>query len=80
MKISYDAEVDALSIMFRETTVTTKHLADGAKIVTGRCLEIDQRLERVDQQGINRIRPFAFRPFASLAKSVGKFFRFWELS
>jgi uncharacterized protein YuzE len=29
MKISYDPEVDALSITFRETTVTTKHLADG---------------------------------------------------
>ena len=29
MKISYDAEVDALSISFRETTVTTKHLAEG---------------------------------------------------
>lgn len=29
MKISYDAEVDALSIMFREATVTTKYLADG---------------------------------------------------
>jgi uncharacterized protein YuzE len=29
MKISYDAEVDALSITFRETTVTTKHLGDG---------------------------------------------------
>ena len=29
MKISYDAEVDALSIIFRETTVTTKHLAEG---------------------------------------------------
>ena len=29
MKISYDAEVDALSIVFRETTVTTKHLAEG---------------------------------------------------
>jgi uncharacterized protein YuzE len=29
MKISYDAEVDALSITFREGTVTTKHLADG---------------------------------------------------
>ncbi len=27
MKISYDAEVDALSITFRDTTVTTKHLA-----------------------------------------------------
>ena len=29
MKISYDSEVDALSIVFRETTVTTKEIADG---------------------------------------------------
>jgi uncharacterized protein YuzE len=29
MKISYDAAADALSITFRETTVTTKHLAEG---------------------------------------------------
>ena len=29
MKLSYDPEVDALSIIFRETTVTTKHLAEG---------------------------------------------------
>lgn len=29
MKITYDAEVDALYIRFRETTVTTKHLAEG---------------------------------------------------
>lgn len=29
MKISYDAEVDALSITFLETTVTTEHLAEG---------------------------------------------------
>jgi uncharacterized protein YuzE len=29
MKIVYDQEVDALSITFRETTVTTKHLAEG---------------------------------------------------
>ena len=29
MKISYDAEADALSITFRETTVTTKHLGGG---------------------------------------------------
>jgi YD repeat-containing protein len=29
MKISYDAEVDALSITFRDATVTTKHLAEG---------------------------------------------------
>ena len=29
MKITYDAEADALSIIFSETTVTTQHLADG---------------------------------------------------
>jgi len=29
MRISYDAEVDALSITFRETTVATKHMAEG---------------------------------------------------
>jgi len=29
MRISYDPEVDALSISFRETTVTTQDLADG---------------------------------------------------
>jgi uncharacterized protein YuzE len=29
MKISYDSEVAALSITFRETTVTTKHLGEG---------------------------------------------------
>lgn len=29
MKITYDAEVDALYIRFREATVTTKHLGEG---------------------------------------------------
>ena len=29
MKITYDREVDALYIRFKETTVTTKHLEDG---------------------------------------------------
>ena len=29
MKITYDPEVDALSITFRDATVTTKHLAEG---------------------------------------------------
>lgn len=29
MKIVYDAEADALHILFQETTVTTKHLAEG---------------------------------------------------
>ena len=29
MRITYDAEVDALSIIFRDTTVTTHELAEG---------------------------------------------------
>jgi uncharacterized protein YuzE len=29
MKITYDPQVDALSITFRDTTVTSKHLAEG---------------------------------------------------
>jgi len=29
MRITYDQEVDAPYIRFQETTVTTKHLADG---------------------------------------------------
>ena len=29
MKILYDPEVDALSIVFRDTTVTTEHLGPG---------------------------------------------------
>jgi len=29
MRITYDHEVDALYIRFQETTVTTKHLAEG---------------------------------------------------
>ena len=29
MRITYDSEVDALSITFRETTVTSEHIAEG---------------------------------------------------
>ena len=29
MRIRYDPEVDALSVIFRETTVTTRELAEG---------------------------------------------------
>jgi uncharacterized protein YuzE len=32
MRISYDSEVDALYIRFIETTVTTKHVAEGIAI------------------------------------------------
>lgn len=29
MRITYDSEVDALSITFRETTLTSEHIAEG---------------------------------------------------
>ncbi len=32
MRITYDKEVDALRIVFRETTVTTKELGDGIAV------------------------------------------------
>ncbi len=32
MKITYDAEVDALYIRFLETTVTTEHVAEGIAV------------------------------------------------
>lgn len=32
MKITYDSEVDALSITFRETTVTNEHIAEGISV------------------------------------------------
>jgi uncharacterized protein YuzE len=32
MRISYDPEVDALYIRFIETTVTTKHVAEGIAV------------------------------------------------
>ena len=32
MKITYDREVDALYIRFKETTVTTKQLGDGIAV------------------------------------------------
>jgi len=32
MKITYDSEVDALYIRFKEVTVTTKHVAEGIAI------------------------------------------------
>jgi len=32
MKIQYDAEVDALSIIFTKTTVTTQHITEGIAV------------------------------------------------
>ncbi len=65
MKITYDPEVDALSIVFRETTVTTKHLAEGIAAdydSEGRLagLEIldaqkrlgDETMQRVELEGV----------------------------
>ena len=53
MKITYDTEVDALYIRFKETTVTTKHIADGialdydaANRLTG--IEILNAAQRLD--------------------------------
>ena len=34
MKIAYDPAVDALSITFREITVTTMHLAEASPLIT----------------------------------------------
>ena len=53
MKISYDREIDALYILFTETTVTTKRLEDGIsldydaanRLVGIEILDASQRLE-----------------------------------
>ncbi len=57
MKITYDREVDALYIQFRETTVTTQHLAEGIAAdydaqgrLTG--LEILDATKRLDDPSI----------------------------
>jgi hypothetical protein len=34
MKITYDQQVDALYIRFKETTVTTQHLAEELRLTT----------------------------------------------
>lgn len=52
MKIRYDAEVDALSIIFRETTVTTAELAEG---ITA---EYDSRGEIVGLEVLDAARRF----------------------
>jgi uncharacterized protein YuzE len=58
MKIAYDPEVDALSITFRETTVTTKHLDEGIASdfdADGRLagIEILDAMERVGGIGMS---------------------------
>ena len=53
MKVSFDREVDALSIRFKETTVTTKHLDDGIALdydAVGRLADIEilDAMKRLD--------------------------------
>ena len=59
MRITYDAEVDALYIRFIETTVTTEHLAEGIAAdydAEGRLagIEILDALNRFGDPGIFR--------------------------
>lgn len=61
MKIIYDPEVDALTIRFRETTVTTKNLAEGiaadydaaGKLVGLEILDAQKRFG--DQESLRRV-------------------------
>jgi len=61
MRISYDAEVDALYIRFIETTVTTKHVAEGIAVdyaEDGRIAGIevlDARRRFGDEQVLRRV-------------------------
>ena len=57
MKITYDPEVDALYIQFKETTVTTKQLAEGiaadydaAGLLAG--IEILDAVKRLGDPGV----------------------------
>lgn len=57
MKITYDHEVDALYIRFKETTVTTKHLAEGIAAdydAEGRLagIEILDAMKRLDDPSV----------------------------
>lgn len=52
MRISYDPEVDALSITFRDTTVTTQELAEG---IAG---EYDQQGQLVGLEILDAVKRF----------------------
>ncbi len=59
MKISYDHEVDALYILFKDATVTTKHLAEGIAAdydAQGRLagIEILDAMKRLDDMSSTR--------------------------
>ena len=59
MRISYDSEVDALYIRFRETTVTTKELGEGiavdvdADLIYSGDIQFTPHIESVDQGGLS---------------------------
>ena len=61
MRVSYDSEVDALYIRFIETTVTTKHVAEGIAVdcaADGRVAGIevlDARKRFGDEQVLRRV-------------------------
>ena len=61
MRISYDSEVDALYIRFIETTVTTRHVAEGIAVdyaADGRVAGIevlDARKRFGDEQILRRV-------------------------
>jgi len=61
VRISYDSEVDALYIRFIETTVTTKHVAEGIAVdyaADGRIAGIevlDARKRFGDEQILRRV-------------------------
>ena len=57
MRITYDSEVDALYIRFVETTVTTKHIAEGIAVdydADGRLvgIEILDSVKRLDYKDV----------------------------
>ena len=59
MRITYDREVDALYIRFKEATVTTKHLAEGIAAdydADGRLagIEILDAMKRLDDPSVFR--------------------------
>lgn len=73
MRIEYDAEVDALSIIFRETTVTTRPIDDG---ITGEFdaagnlvgLEIlDVRLRLGQEETLSQVQIQGFIPGSVIA-------------
>ena len=81
MRISYDPEVDALSISFRETTVTTQELAHGiaaeydaqGQLVGLEILDATKRfgdpstLQQVILEGLGPSAPLASHPTSTSA-------------